>query len=72
MGNGAYCKITGIGNIIIKMFDSVVRTLCDVRHVLEVEKNRISLDTLDSNGYSYKYKGGVMKVTKVAMVVMKG
>jgi hypothetical protein len=38
MGNGAHCKITGIGNIIIKIFDDVVRMLCDVRHVPEVEK----------------------------------
>jgi hypothetical protein len=54
MGNSAYCKITGIGNIIIKMFDGVVRTLCDVKHVPEVENNLISLDTLDLNGYGYK------------------
>jgi hypothetical protein len=38
MGNGAHCKITGIENIRIKMFDGVVRTLCDVRHVPEMEK----------------------------------
>jgi hypothetical protein len=72
MGNSAHCKITGIGNIRIKMFNGVVRTLCNVRHVQEVEKNLISLGTLDSNSYSYKSVGGVMKVTKGAMVVMKG
>jgi hypothetical protein len=72
MGNGAHCKIIGIGNIRIKMFDGVVRTLCDVRHVPEVENNLISVDILDSNGYGYKSIGGVMKVTKGAMVVMKG
>jgi hypothetical protein len=33
IGNGAHCKITGIDNIRIKMFDGVVKTLCDVRHV---------------------------------------
>jgi hypothetical protein len=65
-------KITSIGNIRIKMFDGVVRTLCDVRHVSEMEKNLISLGTLDSSGYGYKSKGGVIKVTKGAMVVMKG
>jgi len=42
MGNGAHCKITCICNIRIKMFDGVVRTLCDVTHVLDVEKNLIS------------------------------
>jgi hypothetical protein len=51
MSNGAHCKITGIGNIRIKMFDGVVRTLCDVRHALDVEKNLISLGTLDSNSF---------------------
>jgi hypothetical protein len=43
MINGAHCKIIGIGNIRVKMFDGVVRTLCDVRHVPDVEKNLISL-----------------------------
>jgi hypothetical protein len=72
MGNGAHYKITSIGNIRIKMFDGVVRTLSDIRHVPKVEKNMISLCILDSNGYGYKSEGGVMKVTKGAMVVMKG
>jgi hypothetical protein len=52
--------------------DRSVRTLCDVRHVPEVEKNLILLGTLDSNGYGYKSEGRVMKVTKGAMIVMKG
>jgi len=38
MGKGAHFKITGIGNIRIKMFDGVVRTLFDVRHVPDVER----------------------------------
>jgi hypothetical protein len=45
MANGAHCKITGICNIKIKMFDGMVRTF-----VLEVEKNLISLGTLDTDG----------------------
>jgi transcriptional/translational regulatory protein YebC/TACO1 len=59
MGNGAHCKITGMGNIIMKMFDGVVRTLSNVRHVLDIEKNLISLGTLDSNGFGYKSEGGI-------------
>jgi hypothetical protein len=72
MGNGAHCKITGICNITIKMFDGVARTLCEVKDVPKVEKNLISLGPLDSNGYGYKFEGGVLKVTKGAMVVIKG
>jgi hypothetical protein len=71
MGNDAHCKITGIGKIRINMFDGVDRKLCDVRHVPDVEKNLISLGTLDSNGFGYKSEGGIMKVNKGAMVVMR-
>ncbi|KAL6322109.1 hypothetical protein AAG906_005046 [Vitis piasezkii] len=71
MGNDASCKVVGIGNIIIKMFDGVARTLCDVRHVPDLRKNLISLGTLDCNGFSYKSTSRVMKVSKGAMRVMK-
>jgi hypothetical protein len=37
-----------------------------------VEKNMISSGTLDSNNYGYKFGGGVIKVTKGAIVMMKG
>ena len=33
MGNNASCKVVGIVTIHIRMFDGVVRTLGDVRHV---------------------------------------
>ena len=72
IGNDATCKVVGIGTIKINMFDNVVRTLGEVRHVLEVKKNLISLGTLDSNGYCYKSENGLRKVSKGAMVVMKG
>ena len=72
MGNDASCKVAGIRNIIIKMFDGVVRTSCDVRHVPDLRKNRISLGTLYYNGFSYKSTSGVMKVSKGVMTVMKG
>ena len=38
MGNDASCKVVEIGNIIIKMFDGVVRTLCDVKHVPDLRR----------------------------------
>ena len=61
MGSDVSCKVAGIGNIRIKMFDGVVRTLCDVRHVLDLQKNLISLGTLNYNEFSYKSTSGVMK-----------
>ncbi|KAG8478549.1 hypothetical protein CXB51_028301 [Gossypium anomalum] len=72
MGNNASCKIAGVGTIKVKMFDGVVRTLSDVRYVPELKRNLISLSTLDSKGYRYTAKSGVLKISKGSLVVMKG
>ncbi|KAG8478363.1 hypothetical protein CXB51_028111 [Gossypium anomalum] len=72
MGNNASCKIAGVGTIKVKMFDGVVRTLSDVRHVLELKRKLISLSTLDSKGYRYTAESGVLKISKGSLVVMKG
>ncbi|KAK3040256.1 hypothetical protein RJ639_028171 [Escallonia herrerae] len=70
--NDVACKVVGIGSIQIRMHNGIVRTLTNVRHVLEVRKNLISLGTLDSNSCSYQVAGGVMRIMKGALVVMKG
>ena len=72
MGNDASCRVVEMGNIRGKMFDGVIRTLCDVRHVLDLRKNLISSGTLDSNGFNYKSANGVMKVSKGVLAMMKG
>ncbi|XP_039155561.1 uncharacterized protein LOC120286999 [Eucalyptus grandis] len=56
----------------IKMFDGMIRTLADVRHVPGLGKNLISLEALESNGCKYTAQGGVLKVIKEALVVLKG
>ena len=72
MGNDATCSVFGIGTVKIKMFDGVVRVLSNVRHVPDLRKNLISLGVLDDLGYSYSSNGGIMKITKCALMVMKG
>lgn len=64
--------MVGIGTIRIKMFDGVVRTLTNIKHVPELKKNLISLGMLDSIRCSFKAEGGAMRVSKGALVVMKG
>ncbi|KAK3025998.1 hypothetical protein RJ639_042155 [Escallonia herrerae] len=54
------------------MFDVILRILGDVRYIPDLKKNLISLGTLDSIACSISIKGGVMKVSKGAMVVMTG
>lgn len=72
MGNDASCKVLGIGSVKIKMFDGIVRTFNDVRYVPELKKNLISLGLLDSQGCTYTAEGGKLKITKGALVIMKG
>ena len=66
------CKTIGIGPIKIRMHDGIVRTLSNIQHVLDLKKNLISLGTLDSNGYKFSAEGGVLRVSKGSLVVMKG
>ena len=53
------------------MHDGIVRTFIDARHVLELKTILISLGTPDSNGCTYKSGGGVLRILKGALVVMK-
>ena len=72
MGNNSSCKVAGIRKVRITIFDGVVRTLGDIRHVPDLKINLIFLSTLDAKGYKYTSKGGVLKISKGALVVMKG
>ncbi|KAG8485080.1 hypothetical protein CXB51_021402 [Gossypium anomalum] len=72
MGNNTSCKITSVGTIKVNMFDGVVRTLSNVRHVPELKRNLISLSTLNLKGYRYIAESGVLKISKGSLVVMKG
>ena len=71
MGNNNPCKIVGIGSIKMKMFDGIVRTLTEVRHVPDLKRNLISLGELDSSGCKFTGQGEALKVSKGALVVMK-
>ena len=72
MDYDAPCKIVGVGTIRIKMFDRIVRTLGNVKHIPNLKMNLISLSTLDSKGYKYTGEDGALKVRKCALIVMKG
>ena len=53
------------------MFDGVIRTLTDVRHVPELKKKIIFVGVLDSCGHKFIGFDGTLKVSKGALVVMK-
>jgi hypothetical protein len=72
MGNDMACKIVGIGTIKIKMYDGIVRTLTEVRHVSKLKKNLISTSALDTIGCKIVQQNGVLMVIRGALVMMKG
>ncbi|KAL4384756.1 hypothetical protein GQ457_15G014670 [Hibiscus cannabinus] len=74
LGDDSCCNIVGIGEVRIRMYDGTVRTLCDVRHILDLKKNLISLGTLHKNGFIPKADEDreTIRIVKGALVVMKG
>ena len=72
LGNNKACNVVGIGNVKIRMQDDIKRTLNNVRHILKLKRNLISLGTLDMVGCTIKAENGVLKVYKGSLVVMKG
>ncbi|GJX70600.1 retrovirus-related pol polyprotein from transposon TNT 1-94 [Tanacetum coccineum] len=71
MGNHSICPIIRNGSIQVKMHDGVVRTITGVQHIPDLERNLISLSTLEANGCKYSGEGEVMKILKGALVLMK-
>ena len=47
MGIDGTCKVVGLGTMKIKMWGGVTCTLSDLKHVLSLKKNLISLSTFD-------------------------
>jgi len=72
MGNDVVCKTVGIDNICMRMFDGQVRTLTNVRHIPDLKKNLLSLETLEARGYKFFGADGAIKVTKGSMTILKG
>jgi len=72
MGNNVACKVIGIGTVKVKMYDGIIHTFGNVRHVPALKKNLISLGTLDALGLTYSSGGGKIKICKGSLVVMRG
>ncbi|KAK9169101.1 hypothetical protein Syun_001241 [Stephania yunnanensis] len=65
-------KVIGIGTIMLKMYDGTVRTIQEVRHVEGLKKNLLSLGRFDDLDCEIKVKKGIMKISRGALVLMKG
>jgi hypothetical protein len=72
MIDNSFCEVVGMGTVQIKMFDEVVHTLTEVRHIPSMSRNLFSLSTLYTKGYKYYIGDDTLKVTNRSHVVMKG
>ena len=53
VGDDHPCWIAAVHIIRVRMYDGVMRTLTNVKHVPELKKNMISLDYLEKQGYAF-------------------
>jgi hypothetical protein len=71
LANNEERKVVGICRVKFKMFDRIVEASSNIGHVVELERNLISLGQLDALGYGYSKRSRLIKVNKGALVVMK-
>ncbi|GFY93081.1 hypothetical protein Acr_08g0014770 [Actinidia rufa] len=64
MANNVSSRVVGRGLIRFRMANGRSVTLTEVRHVLNLRKNLISIGMLDSKGCSFDASGGILRVSK--------
>ena len=72
MGDDHTCRMKGIGIVLIRMFDRMVRELKHVRYIPQLMKNLISIKALEARDLKGTLRDGVFKMLKVSMIVLKG
>lgn len=71
MGNNNLYKVVGIGSVKIKLHVGNIRRLTGVRHILDLTKNLISLGSLEEKRCKFQSEGGVLRVSKGAVTIMR-
>ena len=66
------CKVESIRSVKFKMSDGAEKILTNVRFVIDLKRNLISLGELEATGYQFKAEDVTIKVSKGSMVIMKG
>ncbi|GKB89903.1 hypothetical protein Tco_0962175 [Tanacetum coccineum] len=72
LGDNRECKIRGIGKVMIQLKDGSSFVLHNVRYILELKRNLISLGTLKKEGYTIKMQSGKIKVINGSRVILSG
>ena len=72
MADDSTCSMDEVGRVLIKMFDWMVRELKDVRYILQMKNNLISIEALEARSVESSCRDRVLKILKGSMVVLKG
>ncbi|GJR54345.1 zinc finger, CCHC-type containing protein [Tanacetum coccineum] len=70
LGDGRECRVRGTSKVQVQMRDGSSFVLDNVRYVLELRRNLISLGTLKKEGFTVKMQLGKTKVIKGSLVVL--
>ncbi|RDX94490.1 hypothetical protein CR513_23121, partial [Mucuna pruriens] len=71
MGNDHTLEIVGIDTFKLKMHDGTIHIIQGVQYVKGLKKNLLSIGKLDDLGCKIHTEGGILKVVKGNLVVMK-
>ncbi|GJW79770.1 hypothetical protein Tco_0143745, partial [Tanacetum coccineum] len=69
LGDGRECRIRGVQ---VQMRDGSSFVLDNIRYVLELRRNLISLGTLEKDGFTVKMQSDKIKVIKGSLMVLSG
>nr|GEX00331.1 retrovirus-related Pol polyprotein from transposon TNT 1-94 [Tanacetum cinerariifolium] len=72
LGDNRECKIRGIGKVMVQLKDGSSFVLQNVKYILELKRNLISLGTLKKEGYTVKLQSGKIKVINGSRAILSG
>lgn len=72
MANNSHTEVKGIGSVRFRNQDGTTFVLHEVRFMPGIARNLISLGTLEQKGCEFRGSGGVVKIVKGCVVIMKG
>lgn len=71
IATGLRSKVIVLDTVKMKIFNRVIQTLDDVKHVPSLKKNFPLLSKLVILGYDFSIKNGFMNIGKGSLVVVK-
>ncbi|GJY76089.1 hypothetical protein Tco_0481205 [Tanacetum coccineum] len=72
LGDGRECRVRGTGKVQVQIRDGSSFVLDNVKYVLELIRNLISLCTLEKEGFTLKMQSGKIKVIKGSLMALSG